>query len=224
MDDYDTLCEIHRSEDGSDFDYIMSIQCNSSFTDLDLDEETTYYYKSKVENVKKYSEVVSATTKANDYDEPNNEYSDTITFSGFEFKKVSGYTYSIEDTVMTVELNDMALAFLVFPIDYQTLKTPETIQQVIISLESSGYLLSNQQTRTVYGTEMVTFDMTYAGMNMLYAFASAPNGYSFQILLANSDGTINYDDLYHAVILMEDVKFVGGYSDYTTEFGTGLDI
>lgn len=133
--------------------------------------------------------------------------SSTITYKGFKFNKLSGYTYEetsnglqISDSSSVTILNIISGSFDVIKNNYTSLKS---------SFEEKGYEVENLQVKT-YGTvEYVSADVKQGGLSMILLYGKADSSHIYVIVVANKSYTIDSSLVYKVNSIIRGAVYVG---------------
>lgn len=175
----------------------------------------------------------NSSSNTNEYEEDNivnntsTDSLDTISFQGFEFKKVGNYSYLVKDDQLTVTNDNYAFILGIFEGSFDSLKQDQatTIATLQTSLADSGYAVGDITFDNILGTDILVGEMSIEGVNVLYyVFATTNNSYSYVGMAISKTNTYDRESLNELLTIVKDTKYVGGVSSYSKEFSKSFDM
>lgn len=180
----------------------------------------------KIENINEYETNEIENTNESNTINPTNPTTpsndSTYKYKGFNFKKITGFTYEEQDDLIIYDDN-YKIDLDITQINYETVKT-QHYNEITKSLENYGYKVSNLQTKTYTNKEYITCEVTYNNKKALYFITKANNNYIFEGIVANKNFTINYNNIETVNNIIKDATYVGNYSDYSTTFSNKINL
>ena len=182
----------------------------------------TYYGLNYINNSNKNS------NSRSEYEETNTNTNTNSTslvqnYNGFDFTKVSGYTYEVEDGMLDVYNDNYYIGLSVVEYGYDLIKTNyETLKT---SLEDRGYEVANGKIQTVSGSELITYEISKDGISGLYFLTSTSNSsYTFEGVVLNESKSVDYNDLNTVVKVTNNSTYAGNYTNYSKDFNLNINL
>ena len=165
----------------------------------------------------------STNTNSSDSNTNTNNSSNTQIYNGFEFEKVTGFTYSLYNDYLMITGPSGYLFLNAIQYNYSFVKLNR--DELVNNLEQSGGTVKDYGIKTVSGTEILTYEVSDGENNVLYCVIASPDdSYVFEAYIYDANDTINYDTLEDLVKIVNNSKYVGNYSDYATDFNYNLTL
>lgn len=171
-------------------------------------------------------ETTTKTEKNTTNQTSNNE--DTISLDDFEFKKLSGYIYNLDNEILLVSNNDYAMEIQTYQIGYNLVKGE--YEMFLETFEEQGLVVNNYDSTIISGKEVMYFEIQYEDQNMLFYVTSSPSSYYIYMGgIVNANNNINLDDLNVAMDILNMSSYVGNSSDivsndnFNTKFDFNID-
>lgn len=176
------------------------------------------------DNVNEYEENNSSIVNPNTSpsSEPNITQSNTITYNGFEFTKIPGYEYEIDEDMLVIGNDSYAFVLSLYAQNMSSLR--QNSNQVKEIFQDKGYIVGQVKDEYYSGTEVITYELTQTNENCFYYFIpTSSSSYVFQGLIATRSNTFDYDTINTLVSIVRNAQLKGSAFNYSTEFGTGID-
>ena len=176
------------------------------------------------------------TTPRADYEKPNSgevlppsgendtqPIDNTLDFQGFRFTKLSDYKYAADGENLVINNNYLSVQLSVLDASYDQIRA--NYLEFGEGLQSGlGLPLNNARIDTYNGRELILYEIDYSGSYLLCVIAQAESSpYSFVMVVANSNLTINFDDLNEVSRILDNVTYVGNYSGYSSDVSHSLE-
>lgn len=179
---------------------------------------------------------MQASQNINEYEEDNNNNisniqddnvnDDTITVSGFEFKKISGYYYEQESGVLVVNNSEFAMNLQVVQVSFDGVKTEEFQNEFKNLYEEHGYTIGNIAIETISGKEVLVTEVLEpnTGIKGLAYITEAASNFVFTGFVVNRDNTHNHNDIKTVLTITSNSEYVGGYTGYSKDLDEEIKI
>ena len=148
--------------------------------------------------------------------------STTYTFKGFEFNKLSGYSYEEEDDLLRVFNSNYGITINVTNISFDLAKN--SYSQLKTNLEKQGIIVKNIKTTTNNNIEYILVEYSMENYNGIYYVTKASDNYVFEGIIMNSNNSIDYSNLNILEQILKNAKYVGNYSNYSKSFEKNVSI
>ena len=145
--------------------------------------------------------------------------SNTQTYNGFEFTKLSGYNYYVEDNALYIENSREKYSISTVSANMEDVLPQYANLQP--TFESQGFTVSNLTTATYRGRQLITCHLSKDGVNyMYYAMQSPSNFYMFEGLMANSSNTFD-TSMYNTIAdIVNSSKLQGNSTNFSNSLGS----
>lgn len=167
-------------------------------------------------NDNKYKDDSDNITEDIDDTTTTTDNTNSITYKGFKFNKKTGYTYEILDDSLIISNNDYLNALTISKSSFSYLKSH--LSELESEYKKNELQISNFQIKTFSNTDVIVSDViidNYKGT--WYIIESKETGYIYQGYIINRSYTTNYNDVSIVLSLLENVEYIGNYSDYTSD-------
>ena len=171
---------------------------------------------------------------SNEYEEDNNYYeednesnnnssSDTITFKGFKFNKVRGYSYSEKQGMLIITNNEYVIGINPVRMDYDYAKENMDVLKSQIEQSYDGQV-SSGQIETYSGRSYIIFDIISDTMSGNEVITDAGDNLIFDCALYDRNNSTSHSKLSELSKVLENVSYIGNSSDYSSDFSGGINL
>ena len=175
----------------------------------------------KNENINEYED--DTNINENVSDQTNSPISTDIqSYKGFDFKKISGYKYVINDDLLVIGNDQYAFLLTITSGNFYSFKTN---YQNNISDTLKNMIVGQTKLQTYSNVEIATYEISMNGNNAVYFILASPNqSYCFEGYVMTKDNTFDYSGINELVKLTSNSEYTGNYSNYSSDFGINVDV
>ena len=170
------------------------------FVILNKDSKTENDYETNSDITNNTNNTTATTTSTDN--------SNTIEQDGFVFNKKSGYEYDNDSGNLYIYGSNSAFQVSILPYTFDTIFNKSN--EIEDSMDSYGYTFNNKKTTAYDGKNVLSYEISYEGNNVLYVVYAAPDAnYSVQLVAVSKDNTFNYNLITESFNLTNDIKKSG---------------